>query len=264
MKVMTLNLNFVESKHGAWSIRKELIADAIAARHPDIIALQAVRKDPAVEGGKDQAAQLVERLPEFAYAAFRPTIDYGNGRQDGSAFLSRIPLEDVGHHKLSILPGAPGEAQDTSPRIVLHARVTAPRLYLFNGHYSWVCQQAALNVEEGLAFMRSFPEPRLLIGDLNTPPESELMKRLAKEGWIDAWAALRPGEAGYTYESNAPDKRIDYVWISQDLRPYVKEVELVTERPNQHGARLSDHIGLLATFEWETNDTAITARKESH
>lgn len=57
MKIMTLNLNFCESQHGRWPARRELIAQAIRQHGPDIIAFQAVRKDPASEDGKDQAAQ---------------------------------------------------------------------------------------------------------------------------------------------------------------------------------------------------------------
>jgi endonuclease/exonuclease/phosphatase family metal-dependent hydrolase len=150
----------------------------------------------------------------------------------------------------------PHGERDTSPRIVLHGRLEHPPLSLFNSHYSWVHQQAAANVEEALIFMNRFTGPRLLIGDLNTPPQSDLMGRLAKEGWTDAWAALRPGEDGYTYESHAPDKRIDYAWVSQELRPYLNGIELVTAQRNERGARLSDHLGLLVTFEWPAGGAA--------
>jgi endonuclease/exonuclease/phosphatase family metal-dependent hydrolase len=245
MKIMTLNLNFYESKHGPWPLRRELIADAIRACRPDVIAFQAVRKDPSVESRKDQATQLAERLPEYPHVVFQPTGDLSDGKQDGSAFLARIALTDVGFQPLKRGTDRPGESPDPAPRIVLYARIASSSLSLFNSHYSWVDSQAASNVEDALAYMNRFTGPRLLLGDLNTTPDTDAMHRLTAEGWTDAWAALRPGEDGYTFESDKPEKRIDYAWASRELRPYLKAVELVLEKPNRHAARLSDHLGLL-------------------
>jgi endonuclease/exonuclease/phosphatase family metal-dependent hydrolase len=121
MKIMTLNLNFYESKHGEWSVRRDLIVATIEKHAPEIVALQAVRCDPA----------------------------------------------------------------------------------------------------------------------------GEPMWQLAAAGWSDVWAHLRNNDLGYTFESNAPDKRIDYIWASRDVLPSIKSIELVTEPANRAAARLSDHLGLL-------------------
>ena len=249
MKIMTLNLNFYEGKHGPWLLRRELITDAVRECRPDVIAFQAVRKDPGVESGKDQATQLAERLPEYPHVVFQPAGDLGDGKQDGSAFLSRIAPAEVGFRTLSRGTDRPGESPDPAPRIVLYARIASSSLGLFNSHYSWVYSQAASNVEEALAYMNRVTGPRLLVGDLNTTPDTDVMHRLTVEGWTDAWAALRPSEDGYTFESDKPEKRIDYAWASRELRPYLRTVELVMEKPNRHGARLSDHLGLLVTLD---------------
>jgi endonuclease/exonuclease/phosphatase (EEP) superfamily protein YafD len=96
--------------------------------------------------------------------------------------------------------------------------------------------------------MRQIEGPALLVGDLNTVPDSELMRRLAAEGWTDVWTYLRPQDAGYTFESHAPDKRIDYVWARRDLVSSLRAIDLVQEKPNADGARLSDHLGLVVTL----------------
>jgi endonuclease/exonuclease/phosphatase family metal-dependent hydrolase len=248
IKIMTLNLNFCESKHGRWPIRRELIAQAIRQHAPDIIAFQAVQKDPASEDGKDQAAQVAERLPEFKHVVFVAAARHGDGKQDGSAFLSRFPFEQVQHRALSLGIDPPQEAEDPARRIILLARLTSPPLSIVNSHYSWVYPQAASNLQEALNYMRQIEGPALLVGDLNTVPDSELMRRLAAEGWTDVWTYLRPQDTGYTFESHAPDKRIDYVWARRDLASSLRAIDLVQEKPNADGARLSDHLGLVVTL----------------
>jgi len=248
MKVMTLNLNFCESKHGRWPARRELIVEAIRQHAPDIVAFQAVRKEPENENGKDQAAQMADRLPEFKHVVFVAAAQHGDGRQDGSAFLSRFPFEQVHHRALSLGIEPPHGAEDPATRIILFARLTSPTLSIFNSHYSWGYPQAASNLQEALSYMRQIDGPALLVGDLNNVPDSDLMRRLAAEGWTDVWAYLRPHDAGYTFESHAPDKRIDYVWATRCLLSSLRAIDVVKEKPSSSGARLSDHLGLIVTL----------------
>lgn len=248
MKIMTLNLNFCEPKHGPWPLRRELIAQAIRQHGPDIVAFQAVQKDPACEDGKDQAVQVADRLPEFKHVAFVAAAQHGEGRQDGSAFLSRIPFERIGHRVLRLGIEPPHHVEDSARRIIVFARLVSPALSLFNGHFSWISRQAASNLQEALTYMRQISGPALLVGDLNHAPDSDLVQRLIAEGWTDVWAFLRPQDPGYTFESHAPDKRIDYVWTRGVLEPSLKAIDLVTEQPNAQGARLSDHLGLVVTL----------------
>lgn len=247
MKIMTLNLNFCESTHGPWPVRRELIVEAIRQHTPEVVAFQAVRKDVPSEHGRDQATQVADRLPEFKHVLFVAAADHEDGKQDGSAFLSRVAFEHVEHTVLD-LGAKPDEAEDQAPRVVVCARMTSPALSIFNSHYSWSYRQAVSNVTEALSYMRQVPGAAVLVGDLNTSPDSDLMRRLATEGWTDVWAHLRPHDAGYTFESNAPDKRIDYVWTTGDLVSSLKAIDLVKEWPNAHGARLSDHLGLVVTL----------------
>jgi endonuclease/exonuclease/phosphatase family metal-dependent hydrolase len=247
MRIMTLNVNLYETKHGEWSVRKRLIANAIRTRRPQIVALQAVRRDPARENGLDQAEQLANLLRQYVQVVFRPAVEYGNGTEDGSAFLSHLPFATVEHHSLS-LGSDQSRAEDATPRLILHARLADPPLHLFNGHYSWVPAQALGNVQETLTLMNRVSGPRLLLGDLNNPPQEEPMKRLAEQGWIDAWARLRPREDGFTFESDKPSKRIDYAWASPELEHALESIELVTEEDNSERARLSDHLGLVVTL----------------
>lgn len=142
-----------------------------------------------------------------------------------------------------------GFPKDEMPRLILTAQVPSADLYVFNSHYSWVPSQTRSNLNEALPYMSRFVGGRLLIGDLNTEPEKELMDGLRDYGWIDAWAQLRSSEPGYTFESDRPDKRIDSAWGSEDLLPSLKRIELVAAPPNPWNARLSNHLGLLVMLE---------------
>jgi endonuclease/exonuclease/phosphatase (EEP) superfamily protein YafD len=95
--------------------------------------------------------------------------------------------------------------------------------------------------------------PALLVGDLNAVPESDLMRRLAAHGWTDAWARLRPNDPGYTFESDNPDRRIDYVWARPDALTWITAIDVVKEPPNPAGAHLSDHLGLVVSLDETLN-----------
>ncbi len=243
LNVMTLNLNYDNPRHGPWPERRALIVAAMREADPDVVALQAVRRDPAYEDGLDQASQLAQLLPggEYRYVYFQTAGAGDGGRADGSAFLSRLPLVETDCVPLTLRPGL----EDTNHRVLLRALVDTPDgpRQLFNAHYSWVLPQARDNLAESMLYMQDYPAPALLLGDMNTLPTSDLWEPLQTAGWQDAWARLHPDEAGFTYESDRPYMRIDYAWAGPQLAGQVREMAVVARESD--GVRLSDHWGLV-------------------
>ena len=249
MKLLTLNLNYDEARHGPWPDRRELLVKAIQRSDPDVIALQAVRKPAEDMRDGDQATQLARRLPVYSHVTFEPADHGPRGSENGSALLSRWPLIEVETLPLGARTDSKGkQPQDAAQRLVMTAQVAGTRMRVFNSHYSWVYAQAVGNLEEALAFMHRFTGEMVLVGDLNTTPDAPMMERLVQDGWTDAWRALRPGDDGYTFESHAPEKRIDYVWVKGGLQDRLEAIDVVGAPPNDRGYRLSDHLGLLVTF----------------
>ncbi|HEX6929616.1 MAG TPA: endonuclease/exonuclease/phosphatase family protein [Gammaproteobacteria bacterium] len=244
LTVMTQNLNYYGDKHGPWLQRRELIRDAIEEAKPDIVALQAVCSDPEVEDGADQATQLSRMLPDYRYVFFYPANIDENGREQGSAILSRTPIREPSVRELSLRPGL----DDDNPRVIQHARFDLDKgmLNVFNAYFSWVEEQAADNIEEGLAFLGKADGLTLLVGDFNLPADSPLLERLKDAGYIDLWAAAHPGEEGYTFEADHPDKRIDYAFANADLGRRVSAVDLVSRDGGK--VRPSDHLGLKVSL----------------
>jgi endonuclease/exonuclease/phosphatase family metal-dependent hydrolase len=260
LKVMTLNINYYIAKHGAWLTRRDLIRQAIQDAGPDIIALQAVEADPTFAEGRDQATMLSQLLPGYRYVHFQPAIKEPSGRMQGSAILARLTMTQTAALPLTLLPGL----EDANRRVVLAASfaLASGTLHIFDAHFSWVKEQALLNMREALSFVGAFEGYGLIVGDLNNTPDGDAMQQLRDAGWTDAWAALHPAENGFTFESNQPKIRIDYAWMNQALAPQVRAVEIVANRPGSGGTHASNHFGLLAIFDLDTrrlgNTTAET------
>ncbi|MGE0528667.1 MAG: endonuclease/exonuclease/phosphatase family protein [Bdellovibrionales bacterium] len=128
-------------------------------------------------------------------------------------------------------------------------------------------------------------EAIVIAGDLNATPESQVCMRLAREGFIDLWAAARGAEPGLTFDAEkneanhrlqarfplslvvedlsfsvkirealislfrrqeARPRRIDYLWVrSRSRRLCVQRADLVG-MPNAEGLAPSDHFGVCA------------------
>lgn len=245
LTVMTMNVNLYEEKHGSWPKRRRVIEDAARDAFVDVLALQAVRRHKDVEDGLDQGTQLANAL-SFEQRCFRPAHRRTDGSEDGVAILSRLPMEPSVAKGLSTRDGT----LDPWPRVMVRAEVQAPSksIYLVNAHLSWVPEQNDDNVTELIAFLQERPSRTILVGDFNAEPNAAGIGRLREAGYVDAWRRLRPGEAGYTFESSAPDKRIDYVFVSPDLAPRLEDIQLVADATFE-GARGSDHLGIVVNLD---------------
>ncbi len=56
----------------------------------------------------------------------------------------------------------------------------------------------------------------VLMGDMNATPDAPEMRLLRDAGLIDSFAEAGTGD-GFTYASNRPYQRIDYIYHSADL-----------------------------------------------
>lgn len=240
-KIFSLNLNYYGDKHGTWAARKKLIIDALQSENPDIVALQAVCTDPATEAGKNQATQLAEEVSELPISLFTPVSRQANGRQEGNAILSKVPLQLYDHLLLSLKPGARDHAQ----RLVQKA-IFRNGFCLFNAHFSWIREQTETNIRETLSFINSTDMPALFCGDLNTDPKNDILKPLVSSGWTDLWPFINGRAEGFTFESDNPFTRIDYAWANQALVNQIQSIYIL--QPDKNNVRLSDHLGLIISF----------------
>lgn len=95
----------------------------------------------------------------------------------------------------------------------------------------------------------------VLVGDMNFRPGDPLENAALDPSFVDTWPALRPGEPGYTVDteintmrlqvrSTPTQKRIDRVFV-RSARWRARTIELIGTRPiDPDGTFISDHFGL--------------------
>ena len=246
MQIVTLNLNYYGEKHGPWNVRKKLITDVLRSLEPDVILLQAVARREGEYAGHDQARQLCDELPGFNSHYFKEAQTTDEGEAQGSAVIARLPLLDQSFITLTHSAGH----DDPNRRVLLRASFDTPygRTDIYNGHFSWVHEQAVSNIRKAAAFIRQGNERAIIGGDLNTTPDSDAFMPFLQSGFADAWKKLHGEKDGFTFESDNPTLRIDYFWISQSLVSRLKDVGVVCPPPDSN-VRLSDHHGLVISLE---------------
>jgi endonuclease/exonuclease/phosphatase family metal-dependent hydrolase len=104
----------------------------------------------------------------------------------------------------------------------------------------------AAQVEAIVDLVDSFTEPTILAGDLNAVPDApELIPIFGL--FLDSWELGGDGGPGYTYPGDIdvePDRRIDYVLVSEDIA-----VLQTTVMQNELTRIASDHYPVLTEVE---------------
>ena len=241
--------------------RLDLVAEALLALAPDVIALQEASRSTA---RGEVASRLAGRLGmNHVYSASSmqlfdtawvnrvaaALIDFS----EGPAILSRFPIL---HAETLRLPPC---GRRFEPRVLLFAELATPggRLPVFSTHISGnACHTQAVGA---LVRERRGDLPGVLMGDLNTVESSPAMAALAAEvEFVDAFRAVHPDAPGFTvYQPvTAPERRarrrVDYVLLvpGRVFPGAVVDSRVVVDTPGRlaDGTLLwpSDHYGVMA------------------
>ena len=228
VRVMTYNLHNGFDTDG--HLGMEALIRVIKSAGPDVLALQEVSRGWIINGSFDMLSWLSVRL-NMPYV-YGPTADplWGN------AILSRYPIID--HRGLDLPP------RDLPLlRGFLWARIEVGEddyLDIITTHFHHIGKDSEIRVGQSKTILDFWGGAgrTVFLGDLNGVPDDPEIEMLAEEGLFDALdlAAVSPG---YTYKSVGPYKRIDYIWLSPDL----KASKAVIPQSNA-----SDHLGVAITI----------------
>ena len=197
------------------------VAELVRGTGADLVLLQEVDRNTRRSGPADQPAALA-RLTGYS-VAFGRTIGFQGGDY-GIALLSRWPVVRDTLIPLAVTAPAGASVANREQRGVLVAEVAAPggALTILNTHLdasgddAWRVQEIE-GVLRAAGTIRGSGPPLLLGGDLNARPESPVHDRLRAAGFRDAWPACGTGDA-MTFPANAPDRRIDYLYLTGPAR----------------------------------------------
>ena len=177
------------------------------------------------------------------------------------AWLSRLPIQRTENHRLAVLA-----------KTLLEIEVVwegAP-LRLFATHLAsrWDGRQPVDEVPAILDVLRPLADqPHLLVGDLNalrpgdpvgTPPQGEekrgdalsgaprrAIRLILDAGYVDCYRRLHPQAPGYTYPSDDPWLRLDYIFAAPQMATRLYACDIVM---GEDAELASDHFPVWAEF----------------
>lgn len=132
------------------------------------------------------------------------------------------------------------------PRGALIAQVgrAGRRVWAISIHLGLSPGERHRHARELTDMVASLGGPLVLGGDLNDLPDGKAATWIAERYW-DAWDKAGDGE-GLTFPAGEPTARIDYVFVSQELR-----VAGVAVPQDADARRASDHRAVVADLELE-------------
>lgn len=232
LKIATFNVqHFSEFYSGR--IDLPLFAKTIRESGADIVGLNETYGAGSSYGKLTQVEELAEMLGMHRY--FSEATALASGRY-GNSILSRYPLEDC---RTVPIPDPEVRRYDGyyETRAVLRciADVNGAKLDLAVTHFGLNPDEHENAVKTVLSQIGD--ERFVLMGDLNVTPENAVLDPIRRRLRDTADAG---GKAMLTFPADAPDRKIDYIFVSADMKTVAAEVL---------PAVVSDHRAYLATFE---------------
>ncbi len=218
------------------------IADLIKSHNADFVGLQEV--DRGVE--RTSKIDIIDSLAKLTgmYYSFYKNINYQGGEY-GNAILSRYKIiSDTNLHFNMIREG------EQRGLLQIKVEINSDTVIFMNTHidYREDDTERLLNAEELIQTSLKYNNyPIIVCGDFNDVPDSRTIKKM-REYFTDVFSALNK-DTVKTYPSEAPDKKIDYIF-TQDKKLNVNKsntFKIINADVIQSIA--SDHLPIISQFE---------------
>ena len=229
VRVMTYNVHNGFNTDGRLDL--EAIAKTIEQVQPDVIGLQEVERGWYIDSSVDLLMWLSRRL-NMPYV-YGPTADpvWGN------AILSKYPIKQWDARSLP------------PPNLLLKRGLLWATIDLGGGdellfivtHFHHVEEDTEIRQQQSPALIDFWNRrPRtVIVGDFNAEPDSKEIGMLRDAGLQDIVDLLGKGNQK-TWPSDKPTQRLDYIWLSPDLKARDAQIPFSTA---------SDHLGVAVTVE---------------
>jgi endonuclease/exonuclease/phosphatase family metal-dependent hydrolase len=243
LKIMTYNIH-----HGAGMDKQldlERIARVILQEKAEIAGLNEVYgAGPKFGNQVEEIHKHLEKLSRHPwYAAFGknlviPSGDYGN------AVVSQYPIREFSNLHLPVIP------ENNEPRGLLSVKLDWNKKTLWwnqthLAYQGWATTERICSVQTILNVINQQQgDYKILAGDFNASPGEESIQ-MVKSVMLDAWSSASSTTMGYTFPTDAPKIRIDYLFLPNSKSISVKECYVPDKKDALIG---SDHRPLAATL----------------
>ena len=232
VKVLSFNILHGATTKGDFDL--DAIAKVIIDVNPDLVALQEVDYRTNRAHNYDLVTELgwrAKMAPIFASAMHYDDGEYGEGVLSRHTFLNTRNVA---------LPFTPGDEPRAALEItaVLPSNDTISFIGTHLDHLADECNRI-MQAKQINSVFSSNPYPTILAGDLNAEPGSSTMTIL-EEMWA---ASYSQDNLKYTYPSDNPNKKIDYVLFYPKYRWKVLETKVIQD------TIASDHCAFLVILE---------------
>ena len=232
MKIMTFNtqhcLNYLEQK-----IDFDIMAKAILTCGADIVGLNEMRGQGVHPDYTDQVPKLAE-LTGMPYCYFAEAIRFKGVNPYGNGLLSKYPIVKA---ETILIPDPDPRGYDGyyETRCVLKATL--------EGGITVLAVHFGLNPDEAENAVRTIvenlaEEKCILMGDFNVLPEDPVLAPI-RARMKDA-ADCFP-QTLFSFPSDAPDRKIDYIFVSPDIEVLNADIPAIVaadHRPHAAEIRL--------------------------
>jgi endonuclease/exonuclease/phosphatase family metal-dependent hydrolase len=233
IRVMSYNIHHGRGMDGHVDLQR--IAYVILQENPDLVALQEVDRGVERTDRMDMPAELAALTGMTSI--FSNNFHFQGGEY-GNAILSRHPV--ISSHNTHYRMVRSGEQRGLLHVVV---EIHGQRLRFLNTHLDYRPDdtERLSNIEEILDLLALHTAwPTVVAGDFNDLPGSRTHQIMTRH-LIDAWESVGPDE-GFTIPSDAPNRRIDYVFY----HPVHGPTPRLAWVPN---STASDHLPLVVEFE---------------
>jgi endonuclease/exonuclease/phosphatase family metal-dependent hydrolase len=232
LRVMTYNI------HVGVGMDKKLdlarIAGVINAQHPDLVGLQEVDRGVTRTQRIDEIVELA-KLTRMDYA-FAFNLHYQGG-QYGVAILTRFPIRATEHRLYQ-------NTREAERRGFIRAEVSVHGsiLNFVTTHLDYQNEDGRLfETQQLLSALKDVKGPLIVVGDFNEIPSGRAYQ-LMRYQFGDSWIEARATDPGFSYPTDKPSKRIDYIFFRASDRVRTKRSWIVT-------TEASDHVPVVADLE---------------